>query len=105
MTTIGMRDIAAWSGAVVGDGNMKEDGRTEWNEHDFWVALRERDEFLATTPLDIADETVVVAGHAKVEAMLDRALGAAPTPAELRLLTALEWLAPEWVARVKGRRQ
>ena len=90
------------------------------NEDDFNVAIRERDRLLAgNAPVvaahgtkaeffnapDIADNAMVADGHAKIEAALYRALGAAPTSVELRLLNVLERLAPEWVTRVKARRQ
>jgi len=98
---------------------MQEHGRTAWNEDDFGLAIRERDRFLTMNApaiaeygdnaeffkaRDDADNAMVAGAHAKIESSPYRALRAAPTPAELRLLNVLERLAPEWVARVKARR-
>jgi len=119
MTTIRVRDVAAWIGVDAGRAHMSKHGRTDWNEDDFAAAIRARDDFNALTAPEIAehgekaeflnsrnaaDNAMFADAHAKIEAALYRGLGAAPEPAELRLVNVLERLAPEWVARVKARR-
>src|SRR5882672_53260 len=112
MTTIRVRDVAAWAGVVAGRARMQKHGRTAWNEDDFGAAIRERDQFLAmNAPViaehgataeflnsrDDAENAMFADAHAKIETALYRGLGAAPGPADLRLVNVLERLAPEWV--------